>query len=112
MTYDSGWVARDGVGQAQRDPPANGVAPWLAFPRPSIIKAMSAHNALPKVSPQLGALSDAAQAWSSAGIVLEAVSNMARWPRQTWTTIYTYAVIFVLFPLCCVLAYGWVRGWR
>ena len=23
---------------------------------------------------------------------------MARWPRQTWTTIYTYAVIFLLFP--------------
>lgn len=37
---------------------------------------------------------------------------MARWPRQTWTTIYTYAVIFVLFPLCCIIAYGWVRGWR
>ena len=37
---------------------------------------------------------------------------MARWPRQTWTTIYTYAVIFVLFPVFCIIAYGWVRGWR
>jgi hypothetical protein len=36
---------------------------------------------------------------------------MARWPRHTWTSIYTYASVFVLFPLLCLLAYGWVRGW-
>ncbi len=26
---------------------------------------------------------------------------MARWPRHVWTSIYTYAVIFGLFPLLC-----------
>ena len=36
---------------------------------------------------------------------------MARWPRHTWTSIYTYATVFLLFPLLCLLAYGWVRGW-
>jgi len=35
---------------------------------------------------------------------------MARWPRHVWTTIYTYAVIFLLFPVLCFLAYAWVRG--
>ncbi len=37
---------------------------------------------------------------------------MARWPYRTWTWIFTYGTIFVLFPLCCALAYAWVRGWR
>jgi hypothetical protein len=37
---------------------------------------------------------------------------MARWPYRTWTWVFTYGTIFVLFPLCCVLAYAWVRGWR
>ncbi len=37
--------------------------------------------------------------------------QMARWPRHVWTSIYTYTVIFVLFPLLCLLAYAWVRGW-
>jgi hypothetical protein len=36
---------------------------------------------------------------------------MARWPRHVWTSIYTYAVIFIVFPLLCLLAYAWVRGW-
>jgi hypothetical protein len=36
---------------------------------------------------------------------------MARWPRHTWTSIYTYATVFVLFPLLSLLAYRWVRGW-
>jgi len=35
---------------------------------------------------------------------------MARWPRHVWTTVFTYATIFVLFPLLCLLAYAWVRG--
>jgi hypothetical protein len=35
---------------------------------------------------------------------------MARWPRTTWTTIYTYGTVFVVFPLICALAYLWVRG--
>jgi hypothetical protein len=35
---------------------------------------------------------------------------MARWPRHVWTTLYTYLVIFVGFPLICLLAYWWVRG--
>ena len=37
---------------------------------------------------------------------------MARWPRHTWTTLYTYAIIFILFPLCCFVAYMWVHGWQ
>lgn len=36
---------------------------------------------------------------------------MARWPRHTWTTIFTYGSIFVLFPLLALLAYGFVNGW-
>lgn len=36
---------------------------------------------------------------------------MARWPRHTWTTIFTYGAIFILFPLLSWLAYGWVQGW-
>lgn len=36
---------------------------------------------------------------------------MARWPRHTWTTIYTYGIIFLAFPLICWLTYCWVRGW-
>jgi len=35
---------------------------------------------------------------------------MARWPRNTWTSFYTLAAVFVLFPLICLLAYLWVRG--
>jgi hypothetical protein len=35
---------------------------------------------------------------------------MARWPHSTWTTIFTYAAIFLLFPLLCYLAYRFVRG--
>jgi hypothetical protein len=36
---------------------------------------------------------------------------MARWPRHVWTTIFTYGLIFVGFPLLCWLAYAWVHGW-
>lgn len=36
---------------------------------------------------------------------------MARWPRRTWIAVFTYAAVFILFPLGCVLAYAWVRGW-
>ena len=35
---------------------------------------------------------------------------MARWPRHTWTSIFTYTVILVMFPILCYLAYAWVRG--
>lgn len=35
---------------------------------------------------------------------------MARWPRRTWTTLATYGLIFVLFPVLAYLAYVWVRG--
>jgi hypothetical protein len=38
-------------------------------------------------------------------------SLMARWPRHVWTTLFTYLVIFLGFPLLCLLAYAWVRGW-
>ena len=37
---------------------------------------------------------------------------MARWPRHTWTTFYTYAAVFLGFPLLCWLAYVWVHGWQ
>jgi hypothetical protein len=33
---------------------------------------------------------------------------MARWPRNRWTTGFTYGAIFALFPLLCLLAYAWV----
>ena len=39
-----------------------------------------------------------------------APSHMARWPRHVWTTIFTYLVIFIGFPLLCWLAYAWVQG--
>jgi hypothetical protein len=38
-------------------------------------------------------------------------SGMARWPRHFWTSIFTYGVIFVMFPVLCWLAYAWVQGW-
>jgi len=36
---------------------------------------------------------------------------MARWPRKTWTTLFTYGSIFLLFPVLCLLAYAYVYGW-
>src|SRR3954452_6068252 len=36
-------------------------------------------------------------------------ARMARWPRHVWTSIFTYATVFILFPLLCLLAYAWVR---
>ena len=36
---------------------------------------------------------------------------MARWPRHVWTSIVTYAIIFLLFPALCLLAYAWVQQW-
>lgn len=36
---------------------------------------------------------------------------MARWPRHTWTTLYTYGLIMLGFPLICWLTYKFVRGW-
>ena len=36
---------------------------------------------------------------------------MARWPRQTWTSLFTYGSVFVLFPVLAFLAYAWVQGW-
>jgi hypothetical protein len=35
---------------------------------------------------------------------------MARWPRHLWTTLFTYGVIFIGFPLLCFLFWTWVRG--
>lgn len=35
---------------------------------------------------------------------------MARWPRHAWTSLFTYAAVFLLFPLLAMLAYAWVRG--
>jgi hypothetical protein len=35
---------------------------------------------------------------------------MARWPRHVWTTIFTYGLIFLGFPLLAWIAYAWVRG--
>ena len=36
---------------------------------------------------------------------------MARWPRQQRMTVFTYATIFLLFPLLSLLAYAYVQGW-
>jgi len=36
---------------------------------------------------------------------------MARWPRRLWTTVFTYAAIFVIFPALAALAFAWVQGW-
>jgi hypothetical protein len=36
---------------------------------------------------------------------------MARWPRHVWTSIFTYAIVFLLFPALCLLAYAWVQQW-
>jgi hypothetical protein len=35
---------------------------------------------------------------------------MARWPRQFRTSMITYGIVFLLFPLLCYLSYLWVRG--
>jgi hypothetical protein len=35
---------------------------------------------------------------------------MARWPRHTWTTLFTYGLMFLGFPILCLLAYLWVNG--
>ncbi len=36
---------------------------------------------------------------------------MARWPRHIWTSLFTYGVIFIAFPLLCLLTYAWVQQW-
>ena len=41
---------------------------------------------------------------------MDGITEMARWPRHVWTSVFTYGTIFVLFPLLCFLAYAWVRG--
>ena len=35
---------------------------------------------------------------------------MARWPKHVWTTLFTYGVIFLGFPLLCFVLWAWVRG--
>jgi len=35
---------------------------------------------------------------------------MARWPGKKWTTLVTYGLILIMFPVLCYLAYQWVRG--
>ena len=35
---------------------------------------------------------------------------MARWPPGARSTLITYGIMFVLFPLLCYLAYVWVKG--
>ncbi len=44
-------------------------------------------------------------------IRIETFVTMARWPRHVWTSIFTYAIIFLLFPALCLLAYAWVQQW-
>jgi len=36
---------------------------------------------------------------------------MARWPRNFWTSVITYGIIFLMFPALCLLAYAWVQQW-
>lgn len=35
---------------------------------------------------------------------------MARWPQKRWTTLFTYVVVLVLFPLLCLVTASWVGG--
>ncbi len=35
---------------------------------------------------------------------------MARWPKNLWTTLFTYGLIFLGFPLLCFAMWSWVRG--
>lgn len=35
---------------------------------------------------------------------------MGRWPDNTRSTLLTFALIFVLFPLLCLLAWCFVGG--
>lgn len=35
---------------------------------------------------------------------------MARWPRHSWTTLATYGIIFVMFPVLCWLICGCKGG--
>jgi hypothetical protein len=48
---------------------------------------------------------------ASCGVRQPGGIGMARWPRNVWTTIFTYAAVFILFPILCLLAYAWVQGW-
>lgn len=34
---------------------------------------------------------------------------MARWPNNLWTTLFTYGLIFIGFPLLALLLWRWVR---
>jgi hypothetical protein len=36
---------------------------------------------------------------------------MARWPQHSWTTLFTYGLIFVGFPILAFLAFAFVQGW-
>ena len=57
--------------------------------------------------------------WTPIMVVFSPVSDdvsgeleaMARWPRHVWTSIFTYGLIFIGFPLLCFLAYAWVQQW-
>jgi hypothetical protein len=44
-------------------------------------------------------------------VVTHSVGIMARWPRRTWTTLFTYGAIFLMFPILAFLAYAFVNGW-
>jgi len=51
------------------------------------------------------------QRYFSSIFLLPAHLPMARWPRNFWTSLITYGVIFVMFPALCLLAYAWVQQW-
>ena len=36
---------------------------------------------------------------------------MARWPHEKRMTVFTYLMVFILFPLFSFLAYAYVQGW-
>jgi len=36
---------------------------------------------------------------------------MGRWPDSSRSTLVTALIMFVGFPLLCLLAWWWVRGW-
>ena len=48
---------------------------------------------------------------SKASRILATIDEcMARWPQRMWTTVFTYAAVFLLFPLLALLAYAFVNG--
>jgi hypothetical protein len=48
---------------------------------------------------------------STTGLIVTLGTIMARWPENSWTTLVTYGLVLVMFPVLALLAYAWVQGW-